>query len=33
MEELGKVGKNRPLLNALVETFKQRESFIDTEGK
>ncbi len=25
--------ENRPLLNALVETFKQRESFIDTEGK
>lgn len=25
--------KKRPLLNSLVETFKQRESFIDTEGK
>ena len=25
--------ENRPLLNALVETFKQRESFIDTAGK
>ena len=25
--------ENRPLLNTLVETFKQRESFIDTEGK
>ena len=25
--------ENRPLLNSLVETFKQRESFIDTEGK
>ena len=25
--------ENRPLLNALVETFKQRKSFIDTEGK
>ena len=25
--------KNRPLLNSLVETFKQRKSFIDTEGR
>ena len=25
--------ENRPLLHSLVETFKQRESFIDTEGK
>ncbi len=25
--------KNRPLLNALVETFKQRKSFVDTEDK
>ena len=25
--------KNRPLLSKLVENFKQRESFIDTEGK
>ena len=24
---------NRPLLNSLVEAFKQRESFIDTEDK
>ena len=23
--------ENRPLLNSLVETFKQRKSFIDTE--
>ena len=25
--------ENRPLLDSLVETFKQRESFINTEGK
>ena len=25
--------ENRPLLNSLVDTFKQREAFIDTEGK
>ena len=25
--------ENRPLLNSLVETFKQRKSFIDTESK
>ena len=25
--------ENRPLLNALVETFKQRKSFVDTEDK
>ena len=25
--------ENRPLLHSLVETFKQRESFINTEGK
>ena len=25
--------ENRPLLNSLVETFKQRKSFVDTESK
>ena len=25
--------KNRPLLNEIVENFKQRNSFIDTDGK